>query len=166
MRHRIVTGVLIAALMAVFILVAKTALCQRPPELPASCDPEDAKSCVQPLLEGETAPFAGQLLTPRRAAYLAVEAGGCQERIAVELERSNDDWRAKLAAERSLRQNDQSAHELELDLAMKRMQQMEETLGPEWYERPAFVIPVTAVVTIGAVVLATWIVDRGTPEAR
>lgn len=150
--------------LVLFLFVARgTAHCEPRPTLPASCDPQDQKSCVQPLVEGEVAPFTGQLLTPRRAAKLAVDAGSCKEATAIEVGHVEETWELKLNTEQRLRKNDQDAHQLEVDLLMKRMAQMEETLAPHWYERPVFVATVSVVLTIGAVVLATWIVDSATP---
>ena len=153
--------------LVMFLFVGRgVAHCEPQPKLPASCDPQDSKSCVQPLLEGEAAPFSGQLLTFRRAAKLAVEAGSCKETTAIEVEHVEDSWKLKLETEQRLRKNDEDAHQLEVDLLMKRMAQMEETLVPHWYERPTFVATVSVVLTIGAVVLATWIVDSATPARR
>jgi hypothetical protein len=142
----------------------KTALCGPKPELPASCDPADEKSCVQPLLAGEEAPFEGQLLTFRRAAYLAVEAGGCTERLAIEAERLEGVWSAKLQTAEDLRRHDAETHQLELDLVLKRLEQAEELLTPPWWERPAFVAGVTAVLTVGVVVLSTWVLHAAIPD--
>ena len=151
------------ALVLFLFVVRGVAHCAPQPTVPGSCDPVDQKSCEQPLLEGEVAPFSGQLLTPRRAARLAVEAGSCKEATAIEVERVADVWQLRLETEQRLRKNDQDAHQLEVDLLMKRMAQMEEALSPHWYERPVFVATMASVVTVATVVLATWIIDSSIP---
>jgi hypothetical protein len=166
MKHTLIGGFLFMAVVlafAVLLLSPRMGHCAPQPTVPGSCDPADQKSCVQPLLEGEAAPFSGQLLTPRRAAKLAVEAGSCKEATAIEVEHAVDVWKLKLETEQRLRKNDQDAHQLEVDLLMKRMAQIEETLSPHWWERPVFVATASAVLTIGAVVLATWVIDSATP---
>ena len=51
-----------------------------------SCDPADAKSCVQPLMKGEKAPWSGQLLTYRRVGRCAVGKMQIEERVQAELD--------------------------------------------------------------------------------
>lgn len=116
---------------------------QTEPTLPKACSPEDPQDCVQPLIEGETSPFTGQLLTLRRAARLAVQAGGCQERVDLERQRVKEIWGLKLDSEQQLRENDAYTHKMKEDLLMKRMAQMEEILAPRWYEKPIFVAALT-----------------------
>lgn len=158
-------GYVVLAILGVLVAVCtpRDARGAPQPTVRGSCSPDDPKDCVQPLLEGEAAPFSGQLLTPRRAAKLAVEAGSCQERVEIETQRVTDRLQLQIDLQKSLRANDRQAHELQLDLLKKRLEQAEEILSPRWWERPAFVIPTTVVLTVGAVVLATWIVDSATP---
>jgi len=116
--------------------------------LPKSCDPDDPKSCVQHLLEGDVAPFTGQLMSNRRAAKLVVSAGGCQEKLDLVVEREKALALIALEGEKALRASDQVGAQLQKDLLLKRMSEMEEALAPRWYERPSFVSAVTAVVSI------------------
>jgi hypothetical protein len=131
--------------------LGSTALAQA---LPKSCDPDDPKSCVQPLMEGEPAPFSGQLMTGRRAAKLAVLAGGCQDRVDLAVGETRELGTIDLNAEKALRASDQAAFQLQKDLLMRRMAEMEDTLAPRWYERPAFVAAVTAVVTVAVLAVS------------
>jgi hypothetical protein len=116
--------------------------------LPKVCDPDDAKSCVQPLLEGEAAPFAGQLLTTRRAAKLAILASGCQERVDLEMGRERELGMVALNGEKALRVSAVDSAKLQRDLLLTRMGELERSLTPPWYERPAFVAVVTVAATV------------------
>lgn len=119
-----------------------------PPTLPKQCDPKDQHSCVQPLMAGEMAPFTGQLLTPRRAARLAVKAESCKARINLKIAETEEVWKLRLYLEQNLRSNDNLASQKSLE-AMKKYA---ESLEQKWYEHPAFVVTVTIVATG----LATW----------
>lgn len=118
------------------------------------CDPEDPKSCVQPLVTGDPAPFDGQLMTNRRAAKLAVLAGGCQDRIDLAVARERELATIQLYGEKALRTSDQASAQLQKDLLLKRMAEMEGILTPRWYERPAFVTAVTAVATVAVLAVS------------
>lgn len=121
---------------------------------PRICDPDDAKSCVQPVAAGEPAPFDGQLMTNRRAAKLAVLAGGCQDRVDLEVARERELAAIALNGEKALRASDQATAQVKVDLLMKRMAEMEDILTPRWYERPAFVSAVAVVATVAVLVVS------------
>ena len=121
---------------------------------PPTCDPDDPKSCVQPLVKGEPAPFDGQLMSNRRAAKLAVAAGGCQDRVDLVTERERELAKVILDGEKALRASDQAGAQLQRDLLMKRMAEMEDILTPRWFERPAFVAAVTVVATVAVLVVS------------
>jgi len=122
--------------MIVSVLAIVSTVLTTPPTLPSQCDPEDKTSCVQPLLEGEAAPFAGQLLTPRRAAKLGVRAGDVDERVRLAIEETEELWRIKLQKEQALRENDNVANALKIDLLTKAADR------PFW-EHPVFVAAAT-----------------------
>lgn len=109
-----------------------------PPTLPSACDPEDKASCVQPLIEGEEAPFSGQLLTPRRAAKLGVRASSADERVKLAVEETVELWTIKLESERALRANDNAANATKIDLLTK-------AVDRPLYEHPIFVAAATVV---------------------
>jgi len=121
---------------------------------PKVCDPDDPKSCVQPLTAGEVAPFDGQLLTNRRAAKLAVAAGGCQDRLDLATERERELAAIQVAGEKALRDSDRITAQIQKDLLLKRMADLEDTIKPHWYERPAFVAGVASVVTVALLVVS------------
>lgn len=119
--------------------------------MPASCDPADPKSCVQPLLEGERAPFTGQLLTGRRAALLAVRADQADERTQLKLAEAEALWQVKLDLAAT-------KHQIQLDGARteaRLWQQNAEQQIPPWYAHPAFVATVAGVVGLVVGVLST-----------
>jgi hypothetical protein len=116
----------------------------------AACDPNDPKSCVQPLSVGQAAPFAGLLLTPRRAAKLGVMAGECQARVDLGVEREQELAQVKLQGLQQLRDNDKQAAQLQIDLLTRRMAD----LAPRWYEHPAFVAVLTGLTTVAVLALS------------
>ncbi len=118
------------------------------------CDPDDAKSCVQPILVGEEAPFSGQLLTFRRAAKLAVKAGQCKERVQLAQDEARELAQIEVKTLESILENRQQSHEVQLDLMKRRMEELENSLVAPWYERPAFVLPVSVLGTIGVMTLS------------
>ena len=122
--------------MIVSVLAIVSTVLTTPPTLERACDPEDKTSCVQPLLEGETAPFSGQLLTPRRAAKLGVRAGDLDERVRLAIEETAELWRIKLEKEQALRKNDNEANAFKLDLLTK-------AVDRPFYEHPLFVAAAT-----------------------
>lgn len=140
------------SIIGALLLVTPSVALSAPPSLQPACDPQDSRSCVQPLLEGEAAPFTGQLLTPRRAAKLAVKAGQCKERIRLETTRISNLLLVDLEAERAKRTNDAKHHQLQLDLMKARLVEASQR---EWYEHPvlvaAFAVAATSLVYVGAV---------------
>ena len=123
------------------------------------CDPKDEKSCVQAVTEGELVPFSGQLMTHRRAAKLVTTTEQCADERALDLEEAHELHQIQLNLLKQQRENDEASHKLQLDLMMKRMQQMEDTLGPEWYEHPAFVATVSVVLTVAVFAAAVKTVE-------
>lgn len=117
-----------------------------PPRLPAKCDPNDNKSCVQYLFKGEVATFDGLLMTPRRAARLGVRAGQCDERVETSVVESNELWEIKLDLEHQKRTNDSEATQDRMDFLKD---QLAKAAVP-FYKEPMFVATVTVVV-VGAI---------------
>jgi len=141
-----------ASLALVVTLILTRMASAGPPTLDPACDPNDAQNCVQPLLAGEEAPFTGQLLTPKRAVKLAVEAGQCKERIALAVQRAHALLNIDLQAERDKRSNDTRHHQLQLNLLNRRL---DDALQRHWYEHPlviaALSVAATTAVYAGAV---------------
>lgn len=117
------------------------------------CDPNDPKSCVQALTEGQAAPFPGMLLTYRRAAKLGVMAEGCQDRIDLAIQREQEIAQIKYQGIQQLRENDKQMGQMQVDLLNKRLAEQAEILPPRWYERPAFVVVVSSLTTVAVLAL-------------
>lgn len=104
------------------------------------------------LHKGERATFDGELW-PSAFALAVLEDRAAAERAQAELEQA----RADLAAALKLRQvdRDEAAAVLAAERAARRAtEDLARALvePPAWYESPGFLIPVTAVLTVGATV--------------
>lgn len=136
---------------SVWVALVALALLVCPRQAPAQtltrvCDPEDPQSCSQPLQEGDRAPYAGQLLTPR----LALKLGQLADRCAAELELQQG-YLTKLAAiEKELGEArakiESETRVQERDFLLGELAKREQT---PWYERPAFVTLASVVLTGG-----------------
>lgn len=107
---------------------------------PPQCSKTDPKDCVQPLLEGESAPFSGQLLTNRRAAKLAVKADQCGERVQLAIEETLAKAALDLQLEKALRANDLEAWQQKEKLLTQAVQK-------PWWEHPVVVATITVIAT-------------------
>lgn len=114
------------------------------------CDPKDSTSCVLPLVEGESAPFTGQLMTFRRAAKLAVMSGQCSARIKLATEETTEVLELQINLQKSLRANDAEVWKLKEDLFRKRIDAVEAISSRHWYEHPVVWAIVGAGVMTGA----------------
>lgn len=108
------------------------------------CDPDQPSHCARPLQKGEEAPFSGQLLSTELSLDLGLKADFCEEKLKLELDFQKKTLGLDLNLERQLRENDRKAWEVERALLAKRL---EEAQAGHWYEHPAFVATVTAVLT-------------------
>jgi len=95
--------------------------------------------CVQYVIEGESVPFSGQLLSPRRAALLGVRAQSTEERVALAIREHSEICEIKIDAYNNMRLNDQESCDLRIDL-------MENQDIPV-LKHPAVVSLITVVVT-------------------
>ena len=105
------------------------------------------KHCVQALAKGEVAPFIGQLYTPELALDHSLKVHGFDARLKLEIERVEETWKAQLNLEKKLHEIDNEA----AAQAEKVLLESLENAQPPFYERPAFVIPITVVVTAGVI---------------
>lgn len=112
------------------------------------CDPDDPQSCVQALSQGQVAPFAGQLMTHRRAARLVVAYERCEDLRAMDLEEAHQLHQIQLDLIESKRKNDFATAKMQIDLMRQRIQDLEAEATPAWYEHPAFVAGVAALGTV------------------
>lgn len=132
------------------------------PSLPAQCDPKDSKNCVQPLMEGESAPFSGQLMTFRRAAHLAVQAGQCSERVDIAVNETKELMSIDLNLQKALRENDAKAWAVQKDLLLDRINVLTAEAERHWYEHPALWAVIGAAVTTGVFYGAIKTVNHAT----
>jgi len=123
------------------------------------CYPNDPQNCVQGLIVGQTAPFTGMLMTNRRAAKLGVMAEGCQDRIVLSVGEANDLAQIQIQGLQAMRKNDQDAEKLQKDLLLKQLEKAEELYSPRWYERPAFVATVTAILSVAVLSVAIKVIQ-------
>jgi hypothetical protein len=118
------------------------------------CDPEDLESCSQPLLEGEPAPFSGQLLTPKLAIKLGQKAASFDVRLKLELDRNRELFELDLELEKKLHQIDQDACKKQVDLLTERL---EKAQLEKWYQHPLFVATISVVITSALFVGSAYI---------
>ena len=118
------------------------------------CDPQDPTSCIQTVFTGQQVPFNGVLLTNRRAAKLVVLAEGCQDRVNLTLSEAKEIADAKLKSADDRLKNSEDTFKIQRDILLKRLEESESIYSPKWYEKPIFVVPVTAIVTVGLLAMS------------
>jgi len=106
------------------------------------CYPSDPKKCSTGLKTGDSAPYDGQLLTPKLAIELGQKAESFDARLKLELDFKTKTLQIDLELEKSLRENDRESFNLERTLLMKRLA---EASSRPWYESPVFVATATVV---------------------
>lgn len=106
------------------------------------CDPSDPKKCSTGLKTGDSAPYDGQLLTPKLAIELGQKADSFDKRLELELNFKTKTLQIELDLEKQLRKNDKDSFDLREKLLMERLK---EAHSKPWYEHPAFVATATAV---------------------
>lgn len=118
------------------------------------CDPYDRASCVQAVHRGESAPFSGHLLTPRRTGVLAQALEDCRNWTARDKPGQGFDdtclgqqtvWRLLLESERYERKQAEEILMRRLDVAVEK--------APKWYESPWFVAATSIVGTAGVLMI-------------
>ena len=97
-----------------------------------------------PLAENCPAPFEGILIDRQKVRELGQRAEAAEETLRLTLTSTRAYW-----AER-LRHQDE-VHDIELDAERAKREAVEDRL-PKWFEKPAFVIPIT----IFAVAFGAW----------
>lgn len=129
---------------------------------PMLCHPGSPHMCVLRLEQGEKAPWTGILQTDRQAAELSVRAD--PERLKARVDEAVETAKKVAANDLEL---EKKMHQIDVQAFNDKMKAMEESharqielVAPRWYEEPAFVIPVTVVVTLGAVAATVAIADK------
>lgn len=134
------------------------ALCSEARGQTKICDPEKPDHCSQPLKKGDTAPFGGQLYTPKLAIDQATKAHDCDEVVEIEVGAAVEPIQLKLEAEKSLRAIDSREWAAKNDLLKERLQEAHSAAERSWYENPMVWFTVGVITTLGAVYLGTKIV--------
>ncbi len=127
------------------------------------CSKNDPQSCRQTVVAGEAVPFSGQLMTPRRAAKLAVMAGQCKERVKLAVEEATTPLKMDLALERNLREDDKATSKLQSDLWERNYTKVEEAAKRQPYEHPLLWVVIGGLIVGGAVGIATGIISETRP---
>ena len=125
-------------------------------EFEKECDKDDSEKCSQPLIEGDVAPFSGQLLTPKLAIALGQKAAEFDVRLKIELEHMNKLHKLNLNLEKKKHQIDQNACTEKVDLLTN---QLKDAKIEHWYQHPLFVAPVSVVLTALIFIGATYAVN-------
>lgn len=130
--------------LAVVLLAPGFAWGQEPAK---QCVPGKPGQCVQPMTAGEPTPFDGQLYTPELAIDQSEKVHSFDARLKLELDRVNDRHRFIVIKEQRLREIEREAYDRSEKLLLQRLEDSQ----PPFYERPAFVIPVTIAVTAAVI---------------
>lgn len=116
--------------------------------LPVQAEPCDEEPCVKPLLQGDEAPWDGQLLSHERAAALVTATDNCSDRVALEMERE----RRRCTMRLDQCHDDMEAQAKILDDQLERLQRGLEgaPVAREWWEYPVPLWGIAAGVGAGA----------------
>lgn len=106
--------------------------------------------CAQPVYQGDEVPFTGQLLSTELAIAIGQKAEKCDERIKIDVGFAKKEAGLDLEHEKRLRAINQDAHALELGAVQADRDRWKELADTPFYEKPWFVVTITAVV-VGAI---------------
>jgi hypothetical protein len=112
---------------------------------------DPTKSCTMFIPKGSKAPFSGVLYMPRLAAQQAVAAAGVQDRVELAVRGAKEEAAV-------IKKYDDRIHAIELETKDKEIALVEDALkeavSTSWYTHPAFVVPVTVVLTVALIKVA------------
>ncbi len=124
-----------------------------------SCVDGDPFNCRQTVVEGTKVPFSGQLMTPRRAALLAVTATQCQVQLDLEMERVQAIVNVDLFLEKSLRANDNKAAKAQKELLTGELKRAHKAAEKKWHDHPALWMTIGGVVVAATIGIAVAIIN-------
>lgn len=129
---------------------------------PLLCHIEDPTICVLRIEFGEKAPWTGILQTDRQAAELAIKADPdrLEQRIKEAVDTVSKLASNELELEKRKNQIDLNAFSAEMAAMEENYEKRLELVTPRWYQDPLFVVPVTVLVTLGAVAATVAIADQ------
>lgn len=107
-----------------------------------------------PLAKGEAAPFGGSLFSPDLASLASQDMNNCGLRV---------DQTVAFAVQMAVLAEERKRSDLEVDLGVMRDVKALRDSGEHFYTHPAFVAPAASVLTLGAVLLGIWALDKVTP---
>lgn len=111
-----------------------------------------------PLDEGCEAPFSGQLLEPSLALSLGQGKQRAEEKLQLTLTSTRAYWTEVLRHRDELHAIALDAEKAKTQAALDRI----EEVRPKFYERPAFIIPMTVLATVGIAIGTASLVDAVT----
>lgn len=121
------------------------------------CAEDDPHDCRVALEVGDAAPFAGQLLSPRGAARLAVMAGQCSNRTDLAVQRAVAEVTIDLELEKRLRESDRENFDLRVQVLTGALEKADRASRRGFLDHPVtWLIAgalVTAALTAGAVAI-------------
>ena len=138
--------VLVVFLCGLLVILPRTAIATE------ECDPDKPENCAQHMLKGQSAPFAGQLLTPSLAIDLGLKADRCDYLIQIEIDYEKEVAETKLKLERQLRESSERHHVLEMEAMQREVNRWKDVADVSFYERPWFVAMLTTIVIGGLLV--------------
>ena len=128
-----------------------------------SCVDGDPNDCRVALTPGDPAPFAGQLLTPRRAARLAVAAGQCEVRTSHAVEAAIAEMTIDLRLERALRAQDRESYEERSRHLTAALEKAHAASERGFFDHPVTWITVGVLLTTGGIVGSVALISETRP---
>lgn len=121
------------------------------------CEDGDKRMCAYPLLTGQAAPFAGELLMPALAIKIKQGANECITKLDAQGAADRQNAKINLDECLQMRQLDTASYNnavAHCSAALTQQQDVIERCAPPWYERPWFVIPATVIATAAVTTFA------------
>ena len=131
---------------------------------PKSCVEGDPEDCRQTVSQGEETPFDGQLLTPRRAARLAVQAGQCQERTVEAVSKAVRLLEVDLSLSIQSRGNDKDHSSLTVGLLKDELVKTQEASERSFLESPILWFGIGVATTAALIGISVAIISETRPE--
>lgn len=113
-------------------------------EYALECDEDNWALCAQPLMQGQPAPFDGQLLTPELAIKLGQKALDFDIELSIQMGRQQKLHEIELNYQKELYEIEAKGAEDKIALLERRL---EEASTVPWYRTPVFVAVVSCVST-------------------
>ena len=141
----------------IILLASSSALAAEPTTCP---DPDHPDRCFATgLVEGEQAPFDGDLLTPELSIHWAQTADNAQQKIDLAVTATTAAWRVHRDHERRLRVIDNRAGERRLKTQKEHYARLLSEARPDWYETPIPVALAATALVLGVLVLAIEVLE-------